>query len=171
MTFAAKDVFDVLLKSHASFYNVFLQEWVWISSQASICRFPQGLRLRSERSTLKKMLLEKIKVLYWPNCTEISLYYILFMNTWVFRETQSKVILWKIEWNSDVSPEPSFAGARCVTLENLIHLFGIGFSHLWNEELAIIYIGVPSMRSHSKISLNTKGMFSHYHQSNQYEDF
>ena len=54
MTFAAKDVFDVLRKSHASFYNGFLQEWVWISSQASICRFPQGLKLRSERSTLKK---------------------------------------------------------------------------------------------------------------------
>lgn len=121
---------DVFLKSYASFYNGFLQEWVWISSQASICRFPQGSRLRSERSTLKKVLLEKIKVLYWPNCTEISLYYILFMNPWVFRETQSKVILWKIEWNSDVSPEPSFAGSSCVTLENLIHLFGLGFSHL-----------------------------------------
>ena len=52
---------DVFLKSHASCYNGFLQEWVWVSSQASICRFPQGLRLSSERSTLKKCYWGKLR--------------------------------------------------------------------------------------------------------------
>ena len=52
---------DVLLQSHASCYNGFLQEWVWVSSQASICRFPQGLRLSSERSTLKKCYWRKLR--------------------------------------------------------------------------------------------------------------
>lgn len=54
--------------------------------------------------------------------------------------------------------EPPLPVASCVILDNSILIFGLGFSHLLNEEMDLIYFRVLSVPSQSEISLNIKGI-------------